>query len=679
LARAPALGNLGLNPFGGAGVSFSAFDIGSTDNESRLILTRVATRWRDGLATDTEYEAALDAFGKTLGENTTERLNNDSELRTLRYSLAREKLVKQVEDGVKEMSDLVAYDRQSLTGLNAGSQEWRQRKNALETSQSRYLADLEDDVVKRYQDGRMTTAQLRSWYGNRIKDPAFSDNHELVESVRKRITELDGRLIDERDSKIIDDFQNGKVTPQKFIAYATSARARYAPGTTSYREWTDRLNQANDHAREQPLLYRYDLSQQYAQLAKFVASNSKGLGGRTSTSHTTRTVLGADGRWKTVTTSSTHAVKPSAAEVQAYHKRQIEVADAKRQMGELSRKLGRVGGGVTTGEMLTYYNRQLGRFARGSSDWYQVQQKIDQLNDRRHAETVLAREGIRISYPRSSTGGSSGGGGGGGGSRSSGVSGSSPSPSPDRGVTLSAFMRAIAHVESGGRYTAVNKSSGARGKYQIMPSNWPGWAHKYLGDANAPWTPANQEKVAEGKFKALYRWLGDWRAVAHWWLTGGADKNRHKNPATWSASSRHYVDNVMAGLGRPATSTLQASGSYAGGGSSGGGGGGGGGYNAPAGGGGGGSTAAAGGAYAPSKAGPGVTSRHATPPANSRGPLKVVTGVSRAHRTGEQLVSSRQTGFPTGLDAEAFRQVLQPVPAGLRVGARIVQRQHPQG
>jgi hypothetical protein len=38
---------------------------------------------------------------------------------------------------------------------------------------------------------------------------------------------------------------------------------------------------------------------------------------------------------------------------------------------------------------------------------------------------------------------------------------------------LAKFMNAIAKVESGGRYTAQNTSSGAYGKYQIMPSNWP--------------------------------------------------------------------------------------------------------------------------------------------------------------------------------------------------------------
>ena len=85
---------------------------------------------------------------------------------------------------------------------------------------------------------------------------------------------------------------------------------------------------------------------------------------------------------------------------------------------------------------------------------------------------------------------------------------------------LARFMNAIAKVESGGRYTAQNASSGAFGKYQIMPSNWPAWARQYLGNAHAAPTPANQERVAAAKFRALYNWLGSWRRVAYWWLTG---------------------------------------------------------------------------------------------------------------------------------------------------------------
>ena len=101
------------------------------------------------------------------------------------------------------------------------------------------------------------------------------------------------------------------------------------------------------------------------------------------------------------------------------------------------------------------------------------------------------------------------------------------------------FMAALGAVESNGRYDAVNSSSGAMGKYQIMPSNWPSWAAAYLGNSRAQPTPANQDTVAAGKFTSLYRSLGAWRRVAYWWLTGS------NQTSGWSSYARGYVERVM--------------------------------------------------------------------------------------------------------------------------------------
>jgi hypothetical protein len=108
---------------------------------------------------------------------------------------------------------------------------------------------------------------------------------------------------------------------------------------------------------------------------------------------------------------------------------------------------------------------------------------------------------------------------------------------------LSRFMQAVAQVESHGNHTAVNKTSGAYGRYQIMPDNWRAWARRYLGDANAKPTPANQERVARAKMSELYRWLGSWERVSYWWLTGSS------RTSAWSNAARNYVARVMAIFG----------------------------------------------------------------------------------------------------------------------------------
>ena len=106
---------------------------------------------------------------------------------------------------------------------------------------------------------------------------------------------------------------------------------------------------------------------------------------------------------------------------------------------------------------------------------------------------------------------------------------------------LDRFLYALGQVESGGNYTALNPTSGAYGKYQIMPANWAAWAKLYLGSSTAPQTPKNQEIVARRKVTALYWWLDAWPTVAHWWLTGSSERD----PARWSSYSRSYVNKVM--------------------------------------------------------------------------------------------------------------------------------------
>jgi hypothetical protein len=112
---------------------------------------------------------------------------------------------------------------------------------------------------------------------------------------------------------------------------------------------------------------------------------------------------------------------------------------------------------------------------------------------------------------------------------------------------LDRFMHAFGEVESGGDYTARNSTTHTYGKYQILPANWKTWARLYLGNAKAKPTARNQERVARAKFKALYRWLGAWRFVAHWWLTGSSSKH----VSDWSTSSRRYVQKVMKLYGHP--------------------------------------------------------------------------------------------------------------------------------
>lgn len=128
------------------------------------------------------------------------------------------------------------------------------------------------------------------------------------------------------------------------------------------------------------------------------------------------------------------------------------------------------------------------------------------------------------------------------------------------------FFAAVAGQESGGNYSAQNGRTGAFGKYQIMPENWPSWAQEAGLSADAPQTPENQEIVAKYKLGQYYDELGPEGALVAWyagyrngerWRDGEADAIGEGGHYSWDArqgngdepSIREYVQQALGRAG----------------------------------------------------------------------------------------------------------------------------------
>lgn len=128
------------------------------------------------------------------------------------------------------------------------------------------------------------------------------------------------------------------------------------------------------------------------------------------------------------------------------------------------------------------------------------------------------------------------------------------------------FFAAVAGQESGGNYSAQNGRTGAFGKYQIMPENWPSWAQEAGLSADAPQTPENQEIVAKYKLGQYYDELGPEGALVAWyagyqngerWRDGAQDAIGSGGHYSWDArqgngdepSVREYVQEALGRAG----------------------------------------------------------------------------------------------------------------------------------
>lgn len=115
------------------------------------------------------------------------------------------------------------------------------------------------------------------------------------------------------------------------------------------------------------------------------------------------------------------------------------------------------------------------------------------------------------------------------------------------------FVNRISQQESGGNYGAVNRRSGAMGRYQIMPSNirgtGRGWDYEVLGrDITTQQfmnSPQLQDQIARAKLQQYYDKYGPAGASIAWYAGPGA-ANRYAQSGYISKASQNGYPSVQS-------------------------------------------------------------------------------------------------------------------------------------
>lgn len=117
-----------------------------------------------------------------------------------------------------------------------------------------------------------------------------------------------------------------------------------------------------------------------------------------------------------------------------------------------------------------------------------------------------------------------------------------------QGGQLGAFINSIAGQESGGNYGAVNRHSGALGKYQIMASNISAWSKETIGRAVTPSqflsSPQIQEQIARAKLTSYFQKYGPAGAAIAWYA-GPAAAQRYVQTGRISRASQGSYPSIM--------------------------------------------------------------------------------------------------------------------------------------
>jgi len=126
-----------------------------------------------------------------------------------------------------------------------------------------------------------------------------------------------------------------------------------------------------------------------------------------------------------------------------------------------------------------------------------------------------------------------------------GTTGGSPMHfAPSKGNTFENFRNAIIGQESGGVYSKVNKSSGALGKYQVMPINVASWSKAALGYSVTPaqylHSPQIQDAVASHQLQQYYSKWGPAGAAVAWYAGPRTASNYVRNPSGYNKKQGAY-------------------------------------------------------------------------------------------------------------------------------------------
>lgn len=116
-------------------------------------------------------------------------------------------------------------------------------------------------------------------------------------------------------------------------------------------------------------------------------------------------------------------------------------------------------------------------------------------------------------------------------------------------MNFEAFVWSLTQQESGGDYHVVNRSSGAIGRYQVMPFNVGPWTAKHYGRRLTPeqfrYNKAAQDAVVRGVLGGYVKKYG-YRGAASAWYSGNPNLHMSTRSQTGGPSIKGYVDSVMS-------------------------------------------------------------------------------------------------------------------------------------
>lgn len=344
MARSGGFGG-SLNPFGSGSLgSLSQYDIAS--DLADLEVYKVEVAWGNGLASDEDYLAALTKAVNATDPGTQKRESAVNKFDDATYRIDRSKAE------ALGLDQLIAFDTAALAKMNPSNVRYRDVQDSLQSEQASRRSRDYGKLVQAYNDGKSTTKSLLTWVNAQLAtltadDPDFA-NWTQVKG------DLGDRIVSENDSKVYQDYQQGRMKAPAFLAYITSRRNDYQPGTPQFDEWSRKLEDAQKQAADT------------AQSAKDSAFFNKYQEGKVS-----------DATYLKYLSDRIKGMKPDDPSLGDWKHRLVQ---ATFSLAEDKLRLQVSEGHAPVSRLVSFYKTYQRTLNPGSAEWRSVQRNLDSLH-----------------------------------------------------------------------------------------------------------------------------------------------------------------------------------------------------------------------------------------------------------------------------------------------------------
>ncbi len=252
--RSGGFGSIGFGPFKTGGGGDSRYLIANDGNavaSTRKYSAQVA--WANGTITDDAYLKELARYLKTTDKGSRERIAAQNEYDDARYTIGRNKIVREVNNAsttvgrTDALRRLMGYDRAKLATMKPDNEQYRELQDNIADAGKQIRDVRYADMVRKFNRGDIGISAMLRYSRNALADSAGQpDNTDW----KDRVNEWQGRASDEKLAQLYQDYEHERIPGSTVISFLREKLGTLSPDSPEYHDTQRTIEDLSKRIRE---------------------------------------------------------------------------------------------------------------------------------------------------------------------------------------------------------------------------------------------------------------------------------------------------------------------------------------------------------------------------------------------------------------------------------------------